>query len=335
MRFEKLEVSQEKFDLNMKFYFFLKHLVKTSLTDRQANKLLSVIVGKKSLELKLEALPIFLAEIKSQTKYDNLDIVFSRILDDVDLEIFIFSLKLYLIKDLLLEESKLKSIIELEDLANLNPLSLKYDNKTLNSPYSTRVNGALLSLCFFHKIENGETNLLSADAQDYICRLSKQAIKLKEIGIEPNQIFMLMFSESINQSIISNSGSNYEDRIFDTLVNIGISSDSISKLHDDADKSTEYDFFFKLDNRSYGIGAKRTLRERYKQFIKTSLTSQIDVMIEITLGLDLNESKAKTITGHGTKLFVADEIYEAKNFLQQLDGVFSVKDLNLETLKSL
>ena len=104
MRFEKLEVSQEKFDLNMKFYFFLKHLVKTSLTDRQANKLLSVIVGKKSLELKLEALPIFLAEIKSQTKYDNLDIVFSRILDDVDLEIFIFSLKLYLIKDLLLEE---------------------------------------------------------------------------------------------------------------------------------------------------------------------------------------------------------------------------------------
>jgi hypothetical protein len=46
----------------------------------------------------------------------------------------------------------------------------------------------------------------------------------------------------------------------------------------------EFELFFELDGRTYGIGAKRTLRERYKQFIKTSHTSKIDVMIEITLG---------------------------------------------------
>jgi hypothetical protein len=77
------------------------------------------------------------------------------------------------------------------------------------------------------------------------------------------------------------------------------------------------------------------LRERYKQFIKTALTSKIDIMIEITLGLDLNEEKAKTITTHGTYLFVADEVYQTREFLQKLDKVFSVKDLNLKTLKGM
>ncbi len=84
---------------------------------------------------------------------------------------------------------------------------------TLFSPYSTRVNGALLSLIFFEKLENGETNLISKYAEDFIIELSKLAIELKKKGVEPNQIFMLMFNESINQSIISDSGSNYEDRI--------------------------------------------------------------------------------------------------------------------------
>ncbi|MBK2095868.1 hypothetical protein IB680_09275 [Francisella philomiragia] len=319
----------------MKFYFFLKHLVKTKLTGNQSILLLSSIHSKRSFDLKIEEMNIFLESITGKDKKYHLDIVFSRIQDEMDLRLFIFSLKLYMIKDLLLAEANLKSEIELDNLSQLDPLSLKYDDKTLNTPYSTRVSGALLSLCFFHKLENKETSLLSQDSKEYFDRLSDEANSLKKIGIEPNQIFMLMFSESINQSIISKSGTNYEDRIFDTLINIGVPSDKITKIHDAADKSTEYDFFFELDGRSYGIGAKRTLRERYKQFIKTSISSDIDVMIEITLGLDLNESKAKTILNHNTKIFVADEIYQSKSFLQEMVGVFSVKDLNLDTLKNL
>jgi hypothetical protein len=99
-------------------------------------------------------------------------------------------------------------------------------------------------------------------------------LNLKKFGLESNQIFMLMFSESINQSIISDSGSNYENRILSVLNKIGIKN--IRKIHDESDKSTEYDFFFEIDGKSYGIGAKRTLRERYKQFIKTKLTTKID-----------------------------------------------------------
>jgi NAD(P)H-hydrate repair Nnr-like enzyme with NAD(P)H-hydrate epimerase domain len=142
-----------------------------------------------------------------------------------------------------------------------------------------------------------------------------------------------MFSESINQSIISDSGSNYQSRILSVLNKNGIKN--VSKIHDKDDKSTEYDFFFDIYGKTYGIGAKRTLREGYKQFIKTAHTSKIDVSIEVTIGLDLNEEKAKTIIGHDTYIFVADEVYNSRNYLKNMEKVYSAKDLTLETLKKL
>jgi hypothetical protein len=146
---------------------------------------------------------------------------------------------------------------------------------------------------------------------------------------------MLMFNESINQSIISDSGSNYEDRILLVLKSIWINENKIEKTHDKDDSSTEFDFFFKIEWRTYWIWAKRTLRERYKQFIKTAQMSKIDVMIEITLWLDLNEEKAKSILNHWVYIFVSDEVYSWKKFLQKMDWVFSVKDLTLKTLKNI
>ncbi|EJB5212847.1 TPA: hypothetical protein ACH521_000953, partial [Campylobacter jejuni] len=159
--------------------------------------------------------------------------------------------------------------------------------------------------------------------------------ELRKHGLEPNQIFMLIFNESINQSIISYSGNNYENRILQKLQSIGINQETITKKHDENDSSTEFDFFFNFNGKSYGIGAKRTLRERYKQFIKTSQTSEINVMIEITLGLDLGEEKAKTIRNYGVYLIVSDEIYEQNKFLQNIDGVFGSSQLTLELLKTL
>jgi len=262
-----------------------------------------------------------------------------EILDEVDselsLRLFIFSLKLYMIKDLLLREAKLKDLLNVSKLENLDPLSLEYDKITLYSPYATRVNGALLSLIFFDKLANNETNFISQDADNYIKSLSKIAIELRDNGVEPNQIFMLMFSESINQSIISNSGSNYEDRIFSVLTSIGIKEDKIEKIHDKDDSSTEFDFFFELNGKTYGIGAKRTLRERYKQFIKIAQMSKIDVMIEITLGIDLSEEKVRAIRNHDVFLFVADEVYSTQKYLQEIEGVYSSTDLTIITLEGL
>lgn len=339
MNIEKLEINKTKFDINLKFYFFLKYLVKTKLTDSQANEILKVCVLNSKNNFKITIVKIIkYIENKIKTNSPKQKLIFEvidEVSSEIDLKLFIFSLKLYMIKDLLLQEAKLKDLLDISKLENLDPLSLEYDKITIYSPYSTRVNGALLSLIFFEKLDNRETNFISQDADDFIENLSTLAIELKTNGIEPNQIFMLMFSESINQSIISDSGSNYEDRILSVLTSIGIDENKIEKTHDKDDSSTEFDFFFELQNKTYGIGAKRTLRERYKQFIKTAQMTTIDVMIEITLGIDLTEEKVKAIRNHNVFLFIADEVYNSYQYLRDIDGVYPSTDLTIEVLERL
>ena len=339
MTTNKITIPDDKFDINLKFYFFLKYLLKAKLTDAQSCKILiiySTSISRTFDDIKSAINQYILKNIKDRSnKQKFLLELIDEINNDLELKLFIFSLKLYAIKDLLLQEAKLNNILDITKLEKLDPLSLEYDKITLYSPYSTRVSGALLSLIFFDKIESQETNFISEKSETFIRNLSDFAIELKDRGVEPNQIFMLMFSESINQSIISDSGSNYEDRILSVLTTIGLKQENIKKIHDNDDRSTEFDFFFELDGVVYGIGAKRTLRERYKQFIKTAQMSKIDVMIEITLGIDLTEEKVKSIRNHNVVLFVADEVYQNFSYLKMMDGVYSSKDLTIQTLKSL
>ncbi len=332
MKIEKLRLTKQKTDINLQFYFFLKHIVKLKPTNGQIDLVIENInLFKNDSNSLFEVLDnVF---IKSKSKYDQIKEIGARLINSDDFELFDFSLRLYQIKDLLLAEAKISETIDRSKLSTLNPLSLEYDKISVLKPYRTRVSGALLSLLFFENLDNGEVNLMSQDSFEFIKDLSLRAIRFKQKGLESNQIFMLMFTESINQSIISHSGSNYESRIFYVLNKAGIKN--ITKTHDKNDKSTEYDFFFEMNGKTYGIGAKRTLRERYKQFIKTALTSNIDVSIEITLGVDLNEEKAKIIVSHGTYIFVSDEVYEARDFLRTMKNVYSVKDLNIKTLEKL
>lgn len=332
MKIEKLQLSKQKKDINFQFYILLK-----SITKLKASNVQEILMIENIGLLKNN--PTSLAEslkkifIKSQEKSEYIKEICDRLSSTEDVELFDFSLKLHQIKGLLLHEAKISDVANIARLSDLDPLSLEYDRISVLKPYGTRVSGALLALLFFEKLDNGEINFMSQNSCEFIGSLSKAAIRFKKNGLESNQIFMLIFNESINQSIKSDSGSNYESRIESVLDKAGVKN--ITKVHDKNDKSTEYDFFFELNNKTYGIGAKRTLRERYKQFIKTSLTSKIDVSIEITIGLDLNEEKAKTITSHGTYIFVSDEVYQTREFLKKMDRVYSVKDLNLKTLKKL
>lgn len=337
MKLPKIEIAQEKSDINLKFYLFLKYIIKAKLKDLQVNAILQeyqLFLTAKDLELfKKSVLDNFNQPTKTaKNQFNNLSEIFTQTNTSTDVEVLIFSLKLYLIKDLLLQEAKLKSIYDLDKLKELNPLSLEYDKITVFNPYTTRVNGALLSLAFFESLDNG---FISKTTDEFILNLSKQSQELQKFGLEPNQIFMIVFTESINQSITSNSGTDYENRILSVLIGLGVDKNAIKKVHDNADKSTEFDLFFELKGKSYGIGAKRTLRERYKQFIKTAQMTPIDVMIEITLGTDLTEEKAKSITNHGVYLFVADEVYQANTYLQEMDMVYSCQELSLDLLRKL
>ncbi len=338
MKIKKLKIKEQKLDINLKFYFFLKNLIKVQLTEGQSQKFLEkyTLFNGEAFDTYKEKITDYIdKEIQSVDKKRVLYVIIESIENAIDLDLFIFSLRLLFIKKLLLEEAKMANAFGTETLKDIGPLSLKYDKLSVYRPYTTRVNGALLSLLFFSKIEKRKVNFITGEALEFMKKLSDFAIRLKREGIEPNQIFMLMFSESVNQSIVSDSGSDYEDRILSVLTMIGIPKNEIKKIHDENDLSTEFDFFFKLKGRAFGISAKRTLRERYKQFIKTTHKSDVDVMIEITLGVDLNEEKAKLIRGHGIYIFVADEIYASRDFYKKIDGIYSVKDLNVETLASL
>ena len=63
--------------------------------------------------------------------------------------------------------------------------------------------------------------------------------------------------------------------------------------------------------------------------------TKIDVMIEITLGIDLTEEKVKAIRNHDVFLFIADEVYTSSQYLQDIEGVYSSTDLTIEVLKQL
>jgi len=336
MKVQKLQIDKKSFDINLVFYNFLKKITQAKLTDKQINDFLEINLSNKALDI--DGLKELLFDyIENNINRQDVSSIFDLVteIDKKNLSIFLFALKLHLVKDLLLQEAKIARSIKTNELAELHQLSLAYDRISTQVAYSTRISGALFSLLFFEKLESGQTNFMSEDAGVFLKDLSEICINLSKKGLEANQIFLLLFAESVNQSITSSAGSSYEDRIRSILIGIGIDKDSIKKTHDDKDSSTEFDFFFTYGNKTYGISAKRTLRERYKQFIKTVQMSNVDVMLEITLGTDLRENIARSIRNHGVYLFVADEVYESKKYLQEIEGVFRASQLSKELLSQL
>ncbi|HSQ98197.1 MAG TPA: hypothetical protein VLL98_05810 [Rickettsiales bacterium] len=338
MKIEKIKIEKEVLDNNFLFYLFLKELNSANrLNSEEINEILNIYYfnKKNAYGNVLEQIEKYILTIKENVKRGCFLNILSRIDKEFKLVLFIFSLELIKIKPLLLSESDIYCSNIIIKNSNVNKLSLEFDNLNKDYPYYKRISCALLSLIFFQKIESNELNFMSEDSAVYLKYLADEFNYLKKYNIEANQIFMLMFTESVNQSIKSSAGGSYEDRIENVLISIGLEKKDIKKIHDNQDKSTEYDFFFSYKNRTYGIGAKRTLRERYKQFIKTSYSSKIDVMIEITLGLDLTEEKLKTIKQHDIYLFVADEIFENQKFLHNDSCVYPASKLSLKTLENL
>jgi len=342
------EISAEVFNYNYKLYFFLKKLnsgngVTDSISQEMQRIIIKYLINDSVLNDSLipdkikmikSLLNSTYENIKSYTRKNTLNEVLRQIDNYDDLIIFYFSLQLIFVKDLFLIESK---IVEFDKFIrnDIHPLSIKYDDLGIERPYKRRTKSALLCYLFFEKLHNKNNNFLLNDSQNYVLNLINSYHYINSLGVSINQIFMLMFSESVNQAITSNSGSDYESRVLEVLISQGIEKDAISEqVHDDQHLSTEYDFIFSLNNKKYGISAKKTLRERYKQFLDT-LNTNIDVMIQVTLGFDLTESIANNIINHNVYLFVSEEIYSERLYCQTSDKIFSAKDLTKETLLSL
>ena len=182
-------------------------------------------------------------------------------------------------------------------------LTLTYDNYSALAPYSDRAFSALL--------------------------LNNESEKLTGIktGDAKNNVFQVILDESIMQSGRSNSGGDYERRIAELFTYCKL--DFSLHHHEENDQSQEHDLVITYKNKRIGIGAKRTLRERYKQYNP----AEVDFSAVFTIGEDLNETKATTITDtYKSFIFVADELYEQADYLKNNSKVFKVTDFSTDIL---
>lgn len=224
---------------------------------------------------------------------------------------------------MILSESKVysKNKYEKND-ETIDFLSLKYDINSIKKPYSLRVIVSIVIKLFLE-----DNALLLVNTEEEIKQLNNNIIKLKnKYNINPKEIFSIIMQESVNQSITSEAGNNYEDRIERTLIKYNYNVEG--QRHDDRHAAVEYDFIFNINKFLIGVSAKRTLRERYKQNHRSVSDLGVDKMLIITLGTDLNEAKIDNILSlQGQYILVASEIYDTNEYMQECPRVYSSGNL--------
>ena len=334
-----MNITEKEYRNNLLFYTILKDLLKCQLSEKKLMILQESIEQNNNLSCKKMKQLLSNDIVKESTKaYDDLMILLNLANDgnyNMWKELLLVSIELLLTKDLILEESKSYARVKYKEKIEKikDKLSLEYDMSNLEYPYGQRVISSLLVFA-----------LTNIDREtEFILETSKNAIKvlnnnLKNIvqkySININNMFMIIIDESINQSIKSDAGQSYENRVHSLLLNI---SDKVENhSHDDMISSVEYDFIFYIDGKKYGVSAKRTLRERYKQNFEDVDFLTVDAMFLITLGIDLNEDKLNNILQkNGQFVIVADEIYETKDYLKNNPRVLSSKNITKDVIKNL
>ena len=334
-----MNITEKEYRNNLLFYTILKDLLKCQLSEKKLMILQESIEQNNNLSCKKMKQLLSNDIVKESTRaYDDFMILLNLANDgnyNMWKELLLVSIELLLTKDLILEESKSYARVKYKEKIEKikDKLSLGYDMSNLEYPYGQRVISSLLVFA-----------LTNIDREtEFILETSKNAIKvlnnnLKNIvqkySININNMFMIIIDESINQSIKSDAGQSYENRVHSLLLNI---SDKVENhSHDDMISSVEYDFIFYIDDKKYGVSAKRTLRERYKQNFEDVDFLTVDAMFLITLGIDLNEDKLNNILQkNGQFVIVADEIYETKDYLKNNPRVLSSKNINKDVIKNL
>ena len=332
-----MDITEIEYRNNLLFYTILKDLLKCQLREKRLLSLEELIEQNENLSCDKMKQLLLNGIVKENTKvYDDF-MIFLNLAnkDNYEMwkELVLVSIELLLTKDLILEESKSYARIKYKEKVDKikDKLSLEYDMSNLEYPYGQRVISSLLVYVL--------TNVERED--EFILETSKNTIKIlnkklktivEKYKINVNNMFMIIIDESINQSIKSDAGQSYENRVHSLLLNI---SDKVENhSHDEMISSVEYDFTFYIDDRKYGVSAKRTLRERYKQNFEDVDFLTVDAMFLITLGIDLNEDKLNNILQkNGQFVIVANEVYEAKDYLKNNPRVLSSKNITANVIK--
>ncbi|MBR3199246.1 MAG: hypothetical protein IKG27_04450 [Bacilli bacterium] len=334
-----MNIEVKEYVNNLLLYTILKNLIKCKLSDNKFIELEGIITNHRQLGANglIEVLKEHVVKESVKTYEDYLTLI--NLCDDDNFDMWcdltILSIELLLSKRSLLDEVKEysnsqydRSIADIED-----KLSLGYDYINLEKPYGQRVVSALLVSIFTDSSRDKEIVL---DASKNTVKNISELIDYneKKYLVNVNNILMIVIDESVNQSIISTAGGSYEDRVASVLKEI--SDRVIPHAHDKFINSVEYDYIFELDGKLYGVNAKRTLRERYKQNFEDVNQLSVDAMFLVTLGTDLNQEKLNNIMQrHGYYVVVAQEVYDNHDYFKNNKRVISSKNFNAESLRKL
>ena len=214
-------------------------------------------------------------------------------------------------------------------------LSLAFDTLGIDKPYGVRV---ISSLLVYSTTDISELNIglfLTDEAKNGVNEIKSRISRMfHNYGVNTSSIFSIIVAESVSQSIRSTAGSSYEARVESVLSNVD--SDIKGHSHDSNIRSVEYNFTFKINDKTVGVSAKRTLRERYKQnFEDNNLLGDVDYMALITLGIDLNKDKMDNILAKkGIFIIVSGDVYDMPNneYLRQNSKIIPSYDLNVNKI---
>ena len=248
----------------------------------------------------------------------------------------VVSTLLFQIKPLLIEEAKAFALTNSGVLsAASDPLCLKYDSSNLSRPYGTRVAGSMI--VFGLDPNRKQSMFLLKSSESLVAKVGKAVDGLnKAYGIDTAGMYSILVNESINQSIISDGGGSYEERVRTAISAIPGVIDLKGHSHDSHNSSIEYDFTFTFEGKVFGVSAKRTVRERYKQNLQHSDLLDVDFMILISLGTDINEGKMNNILNYrGYYLVVAQEVWAASDYMRRSSKVIPSSRFNADELHRL
>ncbi|MFN8672260.1 MAG: hypothetical protein U0457_09315 [Candidatus Sericytochromatia bacterium] len=324
-----INLDNSRLNFNLILYKSIKDIIKIKFTSNEIISLIEkvklIIEDKSSFKEKYDNIFNSINNTKfSSTKKDKIsELLENIILDDNSFDILNTALNLVRFKNFILEKSKIISE-NFRVSHDIHIMDFKYDYNMLSLPYSLRIAGALLIKILFENIEKADNSFYKI--------INNELLKIKDL--DPDIILQIIYAESSSQSIRSTSGSTYESRFEEFIISKGIKYNS--KLHDSKIKAVEYDFKLSVANKKVGVSVKRTLRERYKQNHEDIDKLDVDAMFLITLGIDLNEEKIKNITQKkGHFIFVANDIFELKKYMNRENKVFPINEMDKNLIKKI
>lgn len=216
------------FKNSLLFYTILKMLIQTKLSDAKLillqSKITSNLLENYTNSNEFKKFLLYSEDIikYSNAKRNEYETLINSITDENinNWKIFCdFAIDLLLIKDLIISVSKAylnDKIIE-NNKKTKDKLSIEFDLANLNMPYGLRVIASIIVSNILD--ENRENLFLLARTNKKIENLNFKIMNLKkEYKISANNIYSLIISESINQSIKSDAGCSYESRFYETIL---------------------------------------------------------------------------------------------------------------------